>query len=341
MKRAVLLLALAAGALFVGAAAAPEPYDWRLPPGVAPPPVPADNPMSAVKVELGRRLFYDADLSANGTLSCATCHGQRRGFTDGNRTRPGVHGDPGRRNIQALAGVGWFRTLTWADSRETNLERQVRVPVLGLNPVEMGMAGKEPELARRLGQDACYRQMFARAFPEDGGRIDLDTVAKALAAFQRTLIALDSPWDRDPTALSASAQYGEALFRSARLNCQSCHAGPLFTDADRTDSAYHALPGDVSRADPGLAEITGKWADAGRYRTPSLRNAAVTGPWLHDGSAPTLAAAIQRHYAPGDPKAPSEAEVGDLVAFLGALTDESFLKDERFALPQTACGRPL
>lgn len=338
MRWAALSAALAAAVLCL-AAAAPRPFDWGLPKGVAPPPVPADNSMSAAKVELGRRLFYDADLSVNGTMSCATCHEQHHAFTDSNATRPGVHGDPGRRNIMALANVGYFRAITWADPRATTLEQQMRIPVLGLNPVEMGMAGKEAELSRRLSADACYREMFARAFPETEGRIDLDNVGKALAAFQRTMLSFDSPWDRDPTALSASAQYGEALFRSARLNCASCHAGRTFTDADRPD-AYHRLPG-LADADPGLAEVSGRPEDRGRFRTPSLRNVAETAPYLHDGSAKTLEAAIQRHYAPGDPAAPGKAETADLVEFLRALTDTAFLKDPRFALPQTACGRPL
>jgi len=338
MRWAALSLALAAAVLCLAAGVA-RPFDWRLPKGIAPPPVPADNPMSAAKVELGHRLFYDADLSINGTMSCATCHEQRHAFTDTNATRPGVHGDPGRRNIQALANVAYFRSITWADPRAATLEQQMRIPVLGLNPVEMGMAGQEAELARRLSADACYREMFARAFPETGGRIDLDNVGKALAAFQRTMLAFDTPWDRDPTALPAAAQYGEALFRSARLNCASCHAGPHFTDAERP-GAYHRLPG-MSDADAGLSEVTSRPEDRGRFRTPSLRNVAETAPYLHDGSARTLEAAIQRHYVSGDPAAPTPAETADLVAFLTALTDLGFLKDPRFALPQTACGRPL
>ncbi|WP_337186859.1 cytochrome c peroxidase [Phenylobacterium sp.] len=343
MKRAVLFLALAAAALFTVAATTPKglesgAFDWRLPAGVAPPPVPADNPMSAAKVELGRRLFYEADLSIDGTMSCATCHEQKRGFTDSNRTRPGVHGDPGRRNIMTLAGVGYFRTLTWADRRETGLERQVRVPLFGQTPVEMGMAGQEAELARRLSQDACYRQMFRDAFPEADGRIDVETVSKALAAFQRTLLAFDTPYDRG--VMSAQARAGERLFRSRRLGCAGCHAGPHFTDAATSDDAYHRLPGAAS-ADRGLAESTGRDADTGRFRTPGLRNVAASAPYLHDGSAATLPDAIARHYAPGDRAAPSPADTARLGAFLEALTDEGFLRDPRHALPRTACGRPL
>lgn len=342
VRSACTALAVAVAALGLVAATAPPPgFDWRLPPGVAPPPTPADNPMTPEKVELGRRLFYDADLSIDGTMSCATCHEQKHGFTDTNRTRPGVHGDPGRRNIMGLAGVGYFRTLTWADPRATTLEAQMLIPLTGERPVEMGMAGQEAELARRLGHDPCYRETFARVFPEDGGKITYATVGKALAAFQRTLQAFDTPYDRGVATLYASARAGEALFRSGRLECDGCHAGPFFTDATTSARPYHALPGDVSPADPGLAEVSGDPSDAGAFRTPGLRNVAVTGPWLHDGSAPTLDDAIRRHFAKDDPAAPTPGERKDLIAFLEALTDEGFLTNPRLALPQTACGRPL
>ncbi len=129
--------------------------------------------MSVAKVELGRRLFYDADLSANGTMACAACHEQKRGFADGNAMRPGVHGDPGRRNVPGLANVAWRARLTIADPAIIDLEAQALVPLLGEHPVEMGMRGLETELSRRLGTNACYRRMFARAFPAERGRIDL------------------------------------------------------------------------------------------------------------------------------------------------------------------------
>ncbi|MBX3483224.1 cytochrome-c peroxidase [Phenylobacterium sp.] len=332
--------AVAAGVVLGGLAAAPEPFDWRLPPGVAPPPVPADNPMSAAKVELGRRLFYDADLSIDGAISCATCHEQHHGFTDSNRTRPGVHGTPGRRNIMSLAGVGYLSPLTWADPRAATLEQQMLIPVLGESPVEMGMKGQEAELARRLAKDACYRRMFAEAFPDDRGEIGMATVAKALAAFQRTMLAFDTPYDRsragDWSGMDAAAQYGWALFNSERLKCATCHSGPAFSD-----SAYHALAGQAAADDTGLAEISGRAGDLARFRTPGLRNVAVSGPYLHDGAADTLAAAIRRHFAATDPNAPTAAEITDLSAFLRSLTDAGFLKDPRFALPQTACGEPL
>lgn len=322
---------LGAGALFLTAATAP-PWLWNLPGDMPPPPVPTDNAMSNAKVELGRRLFYDADLSLDGTLACAGCHEQKRAFADGNATRPGVHGDPGRRNAPGLANVAWLPRLTFADPSATSLEAQTLIPLLGENPVEMGMKGKEAEIGRRLGTDRCYRRMFAKAFPDRRGVIDLKNVAAALAAFQRTMIALDSPYDRagrgDGAVLTPVQAEGQKLFRSS--GCASCHSGPLFTDA-----AYHRL-GRPAGSDRGLAEHTGLAADEGSFRTPSLRNVAVTGPWWHDGSSSTLAHAIGRH-----PAALSDGQIEPLVAFLDALTDEQFLVEPRLARPDWACGKRL
>ncbi|WP_336968485.1 cytochrome-c peroxidase [Sphingobium aromaticiconvertens] len=330
MNRLLRMACVLAGAMLLVAAS--RDLHWRLANGVESPPVPTDNPMSDAKVELGRRLFYDADLSANGTLACAGCHEQKRGFADGNATRPGVHGDPGRRNVPGLANVGWMAHLTWADPRNDTLESQALVPLLGERPVEMGMKGLEAELPRRLSADACYAIMFKRAFPEQDGRIDTRTVAAALAAFQRTMIALDTPWDRFQAgateALSPAARQGSTLFASS--GCAQCHSG-----RDLSDGAFHRL-GPIDARDPGLAEATGDQADAGRFRTAPLRNVAITGPWLHDGSAKTLGDAIARH-----PASPPASAIPTLIAFLEALTDQGFLTNPRFAMPDRACGKPL
>jgi cytochrome c peroxidase len=321
-------LLLIAALILTGATA--DRWRWQLPDGVAPPVVPSDNPMTDAKVALGRRLFYDADLSANGTMACATCHEQRRAFADGNATRAGVHGDPGRRNVPGLANVGWLARLTWADRALTDLEAQVMVPLTGEHPVEMGMRGKEDELAHRLGADACYVHMLARAFPTTAGRIDTRNVAAAIAAFERTMVSRDSAWDQEQrgkqdATFSIEARTGEVQFRAQ--GCAACHAGPDFTDA-----AYHDLG--IGRADDrGLAEKTGDPADAGRFRTPSLRYVAVTGPWLHDGSARTLANAIRRHPTP-----PDDETIMSLTAFLETMTDHAFLSDRRLSEPDRACG---
>lgn len=319
----------AAAALLLVAAVAPG-WQWPQDTGFDPPPVPADNAMSAAKVELGRRLFYDADLSSDGTLACSSCHEQRHGFADSVATRSGVGDHAGKRNAPGLANVAWLPRLTYADPGATSLEIQALTPLLGENPVEMGMKGREAELARRLKADACYRRSFAKAFPDS--RITLPNIVAALAAFQRTMISSDAPYDRfrrgDAAALTGPQREGERLFRTS--GCSSCHAGPHLTDA-----AYHRL-GDPAPSDAGLVEQTGLEEDRGRFRTPSLRNVAITGPWWHDGTATSLEDAIRRHPIPL-----ADRDIAALVAFLHGLTDERFRTDPRLARPDTACGKRL
>lgn len=313
--------------MFAAMAPAPTNWDWALPAGIAPPPVPADNPMSAAKVALGRRLFHDADLSIDGTMSCATCHSQRHGFADDNRTRPGVDGSPGRRNVPGLVNIAWATPLTWADPRLTTLEAQMLVPVLGDHPVEMGMKGKEAEIARRLSADACYGKMFTAVFPESGGRIDMANIARAMAAFERTMISFDTPFDkagRGGAPLSAQAQRGAKVF-FGEAGCAACHSGLNFTDY-----RFHRLTASI---DPGLNEVSGRTDDLNRFRTPGLRNVALTAPYLHDGSAATLADALRAHGV----KAVKIGHVTDIIAFLETLTDASFVADRRYAYPEAAC----
>lgn len=263
-------------------------------------------------VQLGRRLFYDADLSADGSMSCATCHAQRPAFADGNRTHPGVTDQPGVRNVPSLANVGAFSTLTWIDQHLTRLDQQFFIPVTGHHPVEMGMPGRTT-LVGRIAGNACYRQLFARAFPRTDGRIDAASIATAVAIFERTLVSRDSTWDQarqGHATLMAEAAHGQALF-FGREHCAACHAGALFTDM-----RFHTID----------------LAHPARIRTPSLRNVAVTAPYLHDGSAPTLRAAITPHgqVLPDDDEAALES-------FLRALTDAHFLHDPTLALPPEAC----
>lgn len=283
--------------------------------------------MSAAKVELGRRLFYDADLSADGTMSCATCHQQKHGFTDGNATHPGVTGAAGRRNVPGLANVGWASPLTLADPAATTLETQTRTPVFGTHPVEMGMAGREAEISQRLGRDACYRRMFARAFPDSSGMINFADASRAIASFERTLTSFGSDYDRG--RLSSEAQAGRTLFNR---DCAACHSGPQFSDV-----SYHRLGApDPNSADQGLYEATGAETDKGKFRTPSLRNVVLTGPWWHDGSAKSLDAAIARHG-----RSYGANEIAPLVAFLSSLSDLEFTRRKALAMPDKACGRKL
>ncbi len=346
--RGLLFAMLAAAAL----PAAAQAYDWHLPPGIAAPPVPAANPMSDAKVALGRRLFYDADLSRDGTTSCGTCHEQHRAFTEGNATHPGVGGVPGRRNVMALANAAYFMPLTWADPTQKSLEDQMLVPLQGTHPVEMGMGGANAELARRLSTDPCYRQMFLAAFPESQGRIDVAAAGKALASFERTLISYGAPYDRyrrgDVAALSGPAKRGMALFFAH--NCDACHAGANFTDLKFHNIGLYNGDGKGAypARDHGLIEITHLASDEGRIRTPSLRNVALTGPYMHDGSVKSLSNAIRRHLDGGSPLRDAalrgvsinDSDLANLVAFLDSLTDQGFVTNPDFALPRTACGKP-
>jgi cytochrome c peroxidase len=350
-----LLLGAALTVMAASALAQTPSYIWHLPPGVIPPPVPADNPMSDAKVALGRRLFYDADLSLDGTISCGTCHEQHRAFTEGNASHPGVGGVPGRRNVMALANAAYFTPLTWADPTQHGLEQQMLVPLQGTHPVEMGMAGKDAELAKRLSADPCYQQMFAAAFPDTGGRIDVAAVGKALASFERTLISYDAPYDRfrrgDKTAMSDTAQRGLKLFTVR--HCETCHAEPDFTDLKFHNIGLYDEDGAGAypARDHGLIEVTQRAGDEGRVRTPSLRNVALTGPYMHDGSVKSLADAIRRHLDGDAAASPlrdgalkgvsaSDADINDLVGFLQSLTDSGFVTNPDFALPKLVCGKP-
>ncbi|NHN88367.1 cytochrome C peroxidase [Acetobacter sp. LMG 1627] len=264
--------------------------------------------------QLGRRLFYDADLSADGSMSCATCHEQRHAFADGNATHPGVTDEAGVRNVPSLGNVGDFVTLTWVDQHISRLEKQFFVPVMGHHPVEMGMTDRKT-MTNRIEGDACYRRLFARSFPHAERPIDAETIAMAVAAFERTLVSRNSQWDearRGKAVLSAEAKRGEAQFLG-RGGCSGCHAAPLFTD-----QKFYAF-------DPA-ANV--------RIRTPSLRNVGVTAPYWHDGSAKTLHEALAAHRGT---RSLSENDEKAVEAFLLTLTDEQFLHDAALGLPPEAC----
>jgi cytochrome c peroxidase len=246
--------------------------------------------------------------------------------------------------------------------------------MFGLHPVEMGMAGQQAEMVRRVSEDELYRELFAKAFPEESDPVSVDTIIRAIAAFERTLVSVRSPYDRyrygaEPKAISEAAKRGEALFFSARLGCAACHSGPHFTDAAGDGGAsagafpYHNTglynldgAGGYPASNTGLISVTANPADMGRFRTPTLRNIAMTAPYMHDGSIATLDEVVQFYAAGGrlipqgalnagdgranplkDPRLSgfsiSPAEQADLVAFLEALTDRQFLDDPRHANP--------
>lgn len=346
-------------------------WQWELPEGFPEPRVPDDNPMSSAKVELGRHLFYDKRLSGNRTQACASCHQQARGFADGRAQAVGSTGEHHARNSMGLTNVAYASRLTWANPLLDRLEDQALLPMFGDNPIELGLSG-ETELIARLEADQLYPAMFAEAFPTDHRPMSLKNVTRAIAAFERTLLSMDSPYDRylrgDREALSDDAKRGMTLFFSERLECFHCHGG--FNFADSVDHARLAEPerafhntglynldgrGAYPAKDRGLMNVTGKPEDMGRFKAPTLRNIARTAPYMHDGSIATLAEVID-HYAAGGRRITagpyagagsesplkdkfltdfvlSPSERDDLLAFLESLTDERFLRDRRFADP--------
>ena len=370
MRRALpLACVLSVGALACGPAE-PEAYVWDLPPGFPTPLVPEDNPMSEAKVELGRHLFYDPALSSTETQSCASCHSQRLAFTDG-RDRPvGATGEPGVRSSMSLANVAFASRLTWANPVLDDLADQALVPMFGENPVELHT--DEAALVARLSEDPMYARLFEDAFPNEPDPITVGNVVRAIASFERTMISGDSPYDRhvagDPAALSAAQRRGMALFFSERTECFHCHGGFNFSDGVRHDGtvveevAFHNTGlynidgrGGYPEPNRGLFEHTADRRDMGRFRAPTLRNIAVTAPYMHDGSIATLDEVLD-HYAAGGrtiedgpfagvgSESPlknifihgftlTEQERADVLELLEHITDESFLNDPRYADP--------
>jgi cytochrome c peroxidase len=327
----------------------------RLRLGLPPVPVPESNPQSPAKVALGKRLFFDPRLSGDGRISCASCHQPDRAFTDGRPLAQGIDAQLGTRNAPTLLNVAYNATQFW-DGRRPSLELQALDPLV--NPLEHGLRN-EAELLSRIRESPTYLAQFQAAFPEDRSAVTAAHVAEALASFERTLIAADSPFDQffyghRPSALSASALRGFDLFRGAG-RCSSCHTierrYALFTD-----NSYHSANVGLQRisatlaslttrlvaarrrgasvdqmiiSDRGIAElgrfvVTLDPADIGKFRTPSLRNVALTAPYMHDGSVATLNEAVERelydHTQPGRPLILTPQEKRDLVAFLQALT---------------------
>lgn len=377
--------------LSLGCDPGPTPWVWELPPGFPEPAVPADNPMNEQKVELGRHLFYDKRLSGNGTQSCGSCHDQARAFTDGKARAVGSTEEIHPRSSMSLVNVAYASTLTWANPTVRQLERQALVPMFGERPVELGLAGQEDALLERLRKDDQYPEMFAVAFADDPAGADdadddadepvtLDRITRSIAAFERTLISGRSPFDRyanaeDPNALSESQKRGMGLFFSEELECFHCHGGFVFADSVRTatsqgdvapfhNTGLYNLDGNGAYPEggTGVFDITGVATDMGRFKAPTLRNIAVTAPYMHDGSIATLEEVIDHYAAGGRTIAEGDnAGVGsenpyksgfvagftltaeqkaDVIAFLESLTDDELLADPRYADPFAAAEQP-
>jgi len=348
-------------------------YAYKLPAEFPVPKTPKSNPMSKAKVENGRRLFYDVRLSGNQTQSCASCHQQDKAFTDGKAQAIGSTGQVHPRGALSLVNVAYDSTLTWANPSLVTLESQMLVPLFGTRPVEMGItdANKRAVLAR-IQKDPYYAKQFRRAFPDLKSPITWTTVIRSIAAFQRSIISASSKYDkylRGQAKLTASQKRGLNLFMGERTECHHCHGTFIFSDQATYAGAPDEKPlfhntglyniggtGAFPAGNQGVFEVTGRKQDTGRFKAPTLRNIALTAPYMHDGSIPTLEAAVD-HYANGgrnitegpyagdgranpykDPLIKgliqlSERDKADLVAFLKSLTDDSVTTNPRFADP--------
>lgn len=320
-------------------------YVWEALPERAP--EPPDNPGNAAKVALGRKLFNEKKLSGDGTLSCASCHDlYGHAGADARPTALGIDLQGGPRNTPTVWNAAFMSRLFW-DGRAASLEEQARGPIL--NPIEMGMP-TPAEAERRLRQDARYRDAFARAFG-DRLPISFERIAQAIAAYERTLITPDAPYDRfvrgDAAALNPAQLRGMALFES--VGCVLCHRGPGFSDAGLIggEVALRIFPANATAYDTKYDLLPE--GRRGVWRIASLRNVALTGPWLHNGAVDKLDEVV-RIMAAGqlgrsgrlnawlndagqlgkaDRSPLGKADVADLVAFLEALSSDRLVAEAR------------
>jgi cytochrome c peroxidase len=342
--------------------------------GLPPTPVPADNPQTPEKIALGRKLFHDKRFSIDGTVSCATCHDDQKAFTDSPlKTSQGHHKLTGSRNAPTVVNAAYFTSMFW-DGRSRSLEDQSQFPMV--NPVEMGLPNHEPVL-KIVGEDPAYVEGFNKAFGKTGRDVTMDEVKKAIASFERTLVSGDSSFDRwyfggEATAMGEPAKRGFNVF-VGQGRCVSCHVieqtQALFTDnrfhnigvgINRIQNDVPKLAGEFLKAkaagadvdkevlsDPKTSElgrfaVTNAFDEIGAFKTSTLRNIALTAPYMHDGSLKTLKDVV-KHYneggkSPGDPFPVNpylsggirplnltEQQMDDLVAFLEALTSPSIV----------------
>lgn len=317
------LLLLCAGCIclssrFAPAETRPGQQLARLPAEV---PAPEDNPTTPAKVALGKQLFFDPRLSGDNDMSCATCHLPDKALADELPTARGRQQQVLPRNTPTLLNVGFLSSLFW-DGRAGSLEQQALVPIQSPDEMHQDL----DELERELRDVPGYVEQFKRVFGTD---ITGEAIAKALAAFQRTLVTGPSPYDRylagDKSALTPSARRGLELF-TGDAGCVRCHQGPMLSDGQ-----FYRLG--VSIRDKGRADVTAEDDDAYKFRTPPLRNVALTAPYMHDGSLRTLDEVVTFYYrgtpTTGDLPADiaplvgqSFSEIADLVAFLRSLSGE-------------------
>lgn len=313
--------------------ASDRPLTLNIPVGFPPMNIPADNQLTVKRVELGKMLFFDKALSADSSIACASCHFPDKGFSDIISLSLGIKGNPGIRNSPPLGNIGYHDRF-FRDGGVPTLEQQVLAPIADKSEMNFSIAG----VVERLKQNQTYVTLSGIAY---GREPDAFVVTRAIAAFERTLITGNSPFDKYQyhgveSALNESEKRGMALFNSTRTNCSGCHSGFNVTNLSfRNIGLYETY------ADTGRKRITQLDEDYGKFKVPSLRNVEVTGPYMHDGSIHSLEDVIN-HYDIGGKENPykdpfikpiglTKEEKDDLINFLKSLTDNEFLQNPAFS----------
>lgn len=295
-----------------------QDYELELPAGLKSMKIPRSNPLTKEKIELGKQLYFDPRLSRDNTVSCASCHDPKLGWSNGEAFATGIDGQVGGRSAPTIINSGYSYFQFW-DGRAIQLEGQALGPIQ--NPIEMDLDLET--LVEKLKGVQAYREQFKEVF---GGDITADGVAKAIASFERTILSGDAPYDRfkagDESALSAEAKRGMELF-FGKAKCSACHSGSNFSDG-----AFHNIGVSIDKEEPDLGRhvVTKLGGDKGSFKTPTLREIARTAPYMHDGSEKTLRDVVV-YYNRGGNKNPqldeaifplklTEQEIDDLVTFM-------------------------
>lgn len=339
MKPSVRLFLILASVLFCCSAVykiTEKPYELTVPEGFPMPYIPEDNMLTQDRVELGKKLFYDTILSADRSVSCASCHLQTMAFTDGKTKSTGVKQALSDRNSMPLINLAWSNAFFW-DGGVNSLELQVMKPLT--NTHEMNLPVQRA--VERLNADKIYKKLFKKAY---GKEPDAASLFKALASFERTLVSADTKFDayfykKEATAFNESELRGYKLFFGGdKVHCGSCHSGINLTNNTFQNNGLY-----LEYTDQGRYNITGKETDKGKFKVPTLRNIALTAPYMHDGSLKTLEEVID-HYNTGGISHPNKSEhvhihkgmklnaqdKKDLVGFLHTLTDMHFITNTSF-----------
>lgn len=329
----------------------PQPYEIETPEWFPKPVIPADNPMTVEGIALGRHLFYDPILSSDSTQSCSSCHDPQLSFTDGNQISRGVLGIDGRRSSMAIVNMAFNTKGFFWDGRSATLEGQALLPVedhTELNESWENVIGK-------LKNHKDYPAMFREAFGiERKNEITKELAVKAIAQFERTLVSYQSRfdqvvWEQQGWPTDAEQRGRDLFYVEFATNtldhpgCSHCHGSSLFTENNYFNNGLDSVATLSDFADYGLGEVTGNIYDNGKFRVPTLRNIALTAPYMHDGRFATLSQVLD-HYASGghgvsneDANIKSfsltEQQKQDLIAFLNMLTDTSFVNNPAFQSP--------